>query len=196
HAAKLLFQVGDPGAYGRLRDIELLGGADEISGGNYRQKGTCKFGIHGAAYLYRYCRYHGLFLFVIQILSPAISFCRQVPPPTGLLAMGTKNPLHTPICDLLHCDYPILQAGMGGVARAELVAAVVQAGGYGFLGMVRETPELIAGEIKAVRARTNGMFGVNLIPSATDPALFEAELAVCLEHHVHSLCFFWDVRSE
>ncbi len=107
--------------------------------------------------------------------------------------MGTKNPLHTPICDLLHCDYPILQAGMGGVARAELVAAVVQAGGYGFLGMVRETPELIAGEIKAVRARTNGMFGVNLIPSATDPALFEAELAVCLEHHVHSLCFFWDV---
>jgi nitronate monooxygenase len=29
---------------------------------------------------------------------------------------------------------------MGGVARSELVAAVTEAGGYGFLGMVRETP--------------------------------------------------------
>lgn len=110
--------------------------------------------------------------------------------------MAKNSALHTPICDLLHCDYPVLQAGMGGVARAELVAAVVQAGGYGFLGMVREPPEMIAAEIRAVRARTGGLFGVNLIPSATDPDLFEAELAVCLENRVHSLCFFWDVVPE
>jgi nitronate monooxygenase len=32
---------------------------------------------------------------------------------------------------------------MGGVARSELVAAVTEAGGYGFLGMVREAPNLI-----------------------------------------------------
>ena len=43
--------------------------------------------------------------------------------------------------------------------------------------MVRETPDLIAGEIEAVRARTERPFGVNLIPAATDPALLEAELA-------------------
>ena len=52
--------------------------------------------------------------------------------------MEIERDLHTPICDLLGCRYPILQAGMGGVARSGLVAAVIEAGGYGFLGMVRE----------------------------------------------------------
>jgi len=104
--------------------------------------------------------------------------------------------LRTPLCDSLGCRYPILQAGMGGVARAELVAAVAQAGGYGFLGMVREPPELIAREIDAVRAKTDRSFGVNLIPAATDPALLEAELAVCFDRKVHSLCFFWSVDAD
>jgi len=44
---------------------------------------------------------------------------------------------------------------MGGVARAELAAAVALAGGYGSLGMVRERPELISKEIDDVRARTD-----------------------------------------
>lgn len=105
----------------------------------------------------------------------------------------TPEFLRTPLCDMLGCRYPILQAGMGGVARAELVAAVARAGGYGFLGMVREPPALIAREIDAVRARTDRLFGVNLIPAATDPALFDAELAVCFEKRVHALCFFWSV---
>ena len=68
--------------------------------------------------------------------------------------MENERDLHTPLCTLLGCRYPILQAGMGGVARSELVAAVTEAGGYGFLGMVRETPDLIAREIDAVCART------------------------------------------
>ena len=110
--------------------------------------------------------------------------------------MGSERDLHTPLCDILGCRYPILQAGMGGVARSELVTAVTEAGGYGFLGMVRETPDLIAQEIDAVRARTDGPFGVNLIPAATDPALLEAELSLCLKKKVHSLCFFWDVRAD
>jgi nitronate monooxygenase len=110
--------------------------------------------------------------------------------------MGRERDLHTPLCDILGCRYPILQAGMGGVARSELVAAVTEAGGYGFLGMVREAPDLIAQEIDAVRESTDGPFGVNLIPAATDPALLEDELAVCLEKQVHSLCFFWDVRAD
>jgi nitronate monooxygenase len=110
--------------------------------------------------------------------------------------MKSERDLHTPICDLLGCRYPILQAGMGGVARSELVAAVTEAGGYGFLGMVREAPDLISREIDAVRARTGQPFGVNLIPAATDQALFAAELSVCVEKRVHSLCFFWDVDAE
>jgi nitronate monooxygenase len=110
--------------------------------------------------------------------------------------MEIERDLHTPICDLLECRYPILQAGMGGVARSELVAAVIEAGGYGFLGMVREPPDLIAREIDKVRAHTDEPFGVNLIPAATDPDLLEAELSVCLKKKVHSLCFFWDVHAD
>lgn len=99
--------------------------------------------------------------------------------------------LHSPICDLLGCDHPILLAGMGGVARSDLVAAVANAGGYGILGVVREPPELIALEVAAIRARTPKPFAVNLIPAATDPALLDAELNTCFELKVPALCFFW-----
>jgi len=103
--------------------------------------------------------------------------------------------LHTALCDLLGCRYPLLQAGMGGVTRAELVAAVAKAGAYGFLGMVREGPDLIRREIRAVRHATELPFGVNLIPAATESELFDAELTACLDEDVHSLCFFWDVDA-
>jgi NAD(P)H-dependent flavin oxidoreductase YrpB (nitropropane dioxygenase family) len=37
-------------------------------------------------------------------------------------------PLHTPLCDLLGCRYPVMQAPMaGGPTTPELVAAVSQA---------------------------------------------------------------------
>jgi nitronate monooxygenase len=110
--------------------------------------------------------------------------------------MTHRTPLKTQVCRLLGCDYPIVSAGMGGVARSELVAAVVAAGGYGLLGMVRESPELIRREIAAVRTRTDRHFGVNLIPFGTPPALLDEELAACFEAKVHSLCFFWDVRPD
>ena len=108
-----------------------------------------------------------------------------------------SNPrLHTPVCALLGCDAPILSAGMGGVARSELVVAVAEAGGYGMLGMVRETAALIAEQIDAVRAGTARPFAVNLIPAATDPALLAAELQVCFDRAVPAMCFFWDVVPE
>ncbi|MCW5758801.1 MAG: nitronate monooxygenase, partial [Phenylobacterium sp.] len=104
--------------------------------------------------------------------------------------------LHTPVCDLLCCDYPVVLAGMGGVARSELVAAVAEAGGFGFLGMVRESPQLIAAEIAAVRDRTARPFGVNLIPAATKPALLDAEVRACVEGGVHAVTLFWDLSAE
>ena len=67
--------------------------------------------------------------------------------------MTTRSPIRTAVCDVLGCDYPIMLAGMGGVARSDLVAAVTAAGGYGLLGIVREPPDLIRREIAAVRAR-------------------------------------------
>ena len=105
-------------------------------------------------------------------------------------------PLRTPLCDLLGCEVPVLLAGMGGVARAELAAAVARAGGYAMLGMVRESPDLIESEIRAYRAATGRPFAVNVIPSATDPALLQAQIARCLDLGVRAFTFFWDVVPE
>src|SRR5450756_253038 len=92
--------------------------------------------------------------------------------------------LQTPICELLGCDVPVVLAGMGGVARSELVAAVSAAGGFGFLGMVREAPDFVRSEIARVRAATTRDFGVNLIPAATPPDLLEAELEAVIAERV------------
>lgn len=106
---------------------------------------------------------------------------------------SAKAAFRTKACDILGCEVPIVLAGMGGVARSELVTAVSEAGGYGFLGMVRESPRFIRKQINAVRAGTVRDFGVNLVPAATAPALFQEELRVCIEEKVHSVCLFWDV---
>jgi hypothetical protein len=49
--------------------------------------------------------------------------------------------LRTPICDLFDIEVPIFLAGMGGVAYAEVCAAVSEAGGFGTLGMAGVPPE-------------------------------------------------------
>lgn len=105
------------------------------------------------------------------------------------------TPLHRPLCDLLGCTQPIVLAGMGGVARSELVAAVTAAGGFGFLGMVREPPALIRREVEEVRRAGHERFGVNLIPAATPADLLTAELATIIELKVPVVCLFWDVQE-
>ena len=92
--------------------------------------------------------------------------------------------LQTPVCALLGCEVPVVLAGMGGVARSELVAAVTAAGGFGFLGMVRESADLIRAEIARVRAATPRGFGVNLVPAATSAKLLEAELDAVIAERV------------
>lgn len=104
--------------------------------------------------------------------------------------------LRTPLCDLLGCELPVLLAGMGGVSRWELAAAVCNAGGYGMLGMVREDPDLVAAEVTALRAATDRPFAVNLIPAATAPGLLDAQITRCLELGVTAFSFFWDVVPE
>ena len=94
---------------------------------------------------------------------------------------------------LLGCRLPLLLAGMGGVARAELVAAVTEAGGFGFLGMVREPLALIEREVAQVRARTGAPFGVNLIPAATPAPLLRDQVALCIALRVPVVGLFWDV---
>ncbi|AVP58903.1 nitronate monooxygenase [Pulveribacter suum] len=101
----------------------------------------------------------------------------------------------TPLCDLLGCRLPIVLAGMGGVARSQLVAAVTQAGGFGFLGMVREPLQLIEREVAAVRAAGHTRFGVNLIPAGTEAALLASQIDLCIALQVPVVGLFWDVHA-
>ncbi len=108
---------------------------------------------------------------------------------------ATAQTLRRPVCDLLGCELPLVLAGMGGVARSELVCAVTEAGGFGFLGMVREPVALIRKEVLAVRARTGRRFGVNLIPAATEPALLDAQVDACIALEVPVVGLFWDLST-
>ncbi len=85
---------------------------------------------------------------------------------------------------------------MGGVARANLVSAVIESGAYGFLGMVREAPEFIRSEIEQVRSQSNRPFGVNLIPAATEDSLLDKQISLCIDQQVASVCLFWDIYPE
>jgi nitronate monooxygenase len=104
--------------------------------------------------------------------------------------------LSTALTQRLGCRHPVISAGMGGPARADLAAAVSEAGGFGLLGMVREPPALIEREIASLRAKTDRPFGVNLIPFATPKAQLEDELAVCFNARVPAMCFFWEVYPD
>lgn len=73
--------------------------------------------------------------------------------------------LHTRLCDILGCQYPILLAGMGGLIRVtnpELVAAVSNAGGVGVLGAVSLQPEEIRSAIHKIRQMTDKPFGIDI----------------------------------
>jgi nitronate monooxygenase len=107
----------------------------------------------------------------------------------------TPSFLRTPLLDLLGCRLPILLAGMGGVARHRLAAAVCKGGGFGVLGMVREPVTRIQSEIAALRALTSAPFAVNLIPAATPAALLKEQIAACLDLDVSTFVLFWEVDT-
>lgn len=72
-----------------------------------------------------------------------------------------QSPLHTPLCDLLGCRYPIVQTAMGWVADARLVAATANAGGFGFLAGATLEPGQVEAEILKVKSLTDKPFGIN-----------------------------------
>jgi len=92
--------------------------------------------------------------------------------------------LHTPLCDLLEIQHPIMQAGMGGVAYADLVAAVCEAGGYGVLGMAGRSPDFIREEMRKVRKLTDRPFGVDLL--AASPESLTASVEIIIEEGASS----------
>ncbi|MGC8837769.1 MAG: enoyl-[acyl-carrier-protein] reductase FabK [Anaerolineae bacterium] len=95
--------------------------------------------------------------------------------------MPEETMIRTPICDLLGIEHPILQGGMAWVATAELVTAVSEAGALGILGAGNAPPEWVREQIRAIRARTDRPFGVN-VPMFSPTV--EETLRVCVEERV------------
>lgn len=93
--------------------------------------------------------------------------------------------LHTPLCDLLGVEHPIMLAGMGGVSYAELAAAVSNAGGYGVLGMAGRRPDFVREQMRRVKTLTDRPFGVDLL--AASPESLTASVEVIVEEGVS--CF-------
>ena len=82
----------------------------------------------------------------------------------------------TRITELLGIRVPIVQGGMQWVGRAELAAAVSNAGALGVLtALTQPTPELLRREIERCRSMTDSPFGVNLtiLPTLTPPPYAE-----------------------
>lgn len=92
---------------------------------------------------------------------------------------GDAMDLRTPLCARLGIRHPVFLAGMGGVAYADVCAAVSEAGGFGTLGMAGERPEGIRREMRRVRELTDRPFGVDLL--AALPDRMEAAVDVVIE---------------
>lgn len=82
--------------------------------------------------------------------------------------------LHTPLCDLLKIQHPILLAGMARASGARLAAAVSNAGGLGTVGGLGYSPEQLSEiltELKSLLKDPNLPFGVDLaLPQIGDGA--------------------------
>lgn len=89
--------------------------------------------------------------------------------------------IKTRFTELFGVEHPIAQGGMQWVGRAELVSAVANAGGLGFItALTQPTPEALAQEIKRTREMTDKPFGVNLtiLPAVKPPPYAEYRRAI------------------
>lgn len=94
--------------------------------------------------------------------------------------------LETRLTKLLGVEHPIISGGMMRVSRAELVAAVANAGAFGFLtALTQPTPGALLAEVERTRSMTDKPFGVNLtILPSVDPPPYEEYARAIIESGV------------
>jgi enoyl-[acyl-carrier protein] reductase II len=87
---------------------------------------------------------------------------------------GLPEPIDTRVSRLLGVRYPILQAPMGWIARAQLASAVSNAGGLGVIETSSGELDAVRGEIGKMRDLTDRPFGVNIAQLfVRDPSIVE-----------------------
>src|SRR6185295_19266935 len=90
---------------------------------------------------------------------------------------------NTRVTNMLGIEHPIIQGGMQWVGRAELAAAVSNAGGLGTLtALTQPTPQALLAEIARCRTMTKNPFAVNLtiLPSSVPPPYLDYARAIAL----------------
>ena len=84
------------------------------------------------------------------------------------------RPVRTRVSELLGVDYPIVQAPMGWIARAQLASAVSNAGGLGIIETSSGELENVKVEIAKMRDLTDKPFGVNIAQAfVRDPGIVQ-----------------------
>jgi NAD(P)H-dependent flavin oxidoreductase YrpB (nitropropane dioxygenase family) len=84
--------------------------------------------------------------------------------------------LKTRVTEFLGVQYPIIQTGMGWVAKPELVAGVSNAGAIGFLAAASIPPDEVEAEILRVKELTDKPFGVNFLMDAPGADVISAAI--------------------
>ena len=95
--------------------------------------------------------------------------------------------IKTRITEFFGIERPIVQGGLMWIARAELAAAVANAGGVGFMtALTHPEPQGLREEIRKCRNLTDKPFGVNLtfLPTLRPPD-YPAYIQVCIEEGVN-----------
>jgi enoyl-[acyl-carrier protein] reductase II len=83
-------------------------------------------------------------------------------------------PVRTRVSEILRVRYPIIQAPMGWIARAQLASAVSEAGGLGIIETSSGELDAVREEIRKMRDLTDQPFGVNIAQAfVRDPAIVE-----------------------
>ena len=101
--------------------------------------------------------------------------------------MSSSHALRTPLCDLLGCQYPVIQTAMGWVAGSSLVAATTNAGGFGFLAAATIPADEVEAEIIRVKELTgNKPFGLNFHMFQTNANQL---LDLAIEHKVRAVSY-------
>lgn len=84
------------------------------------------------------------------------------------------RPIHNRITEMLGVEYPIVQAPMGWIARAQLASAVSNAGGLGIIETSSGQLDEVRAEIVKMRELTDKPFGVNIAQAfVRDPGIVD-----------------------
>ena len=92
----------------------------------------------------------------------------------------------TRLTELLGIEYPIIQGGMQWLSRAELVAAVSNAGGLGIITAATfNSVEALRQEIRKTKGLTDKPFGVNITFMTAKPEKIDADVDLIISEGVN-----------